>query len=96
MQRSAKSRAWRKAELLNVLVEAHQALVKDRLELDPKAVSKELTEFFNRVDRAGTGADDVDEVTAYYKASIQATNDRSNRIRRGQIIADVMRKGITF
>lgn len=91
-----KSRAWRKAELLNVLVEVHQALVKDRLDLDPEVVSRELSKFFNRVDRAGTGSEDVDEVTVYYKASIQATNDRSNRIRRGQIIADVMRKGITF
>jgi hypothetical protein len=91
-----KSRAWRKAELLNILVESHQALFKDHLDLNPEVVGRELSKFFDRIDRAGTGEEDVDEVTAYYKASIQATNDRSNRIRRGQIIANVMREGMTF
>lgn len=91
-----KSRAWRKAELLNVLVETHQALFKDKLRLDPEVVGGNLSCFFDRVDRAGTGLEDVEEVTVYYKASIQATNDRSNRIRRGQIISDIMRNGISF
>jgi hypothetical protein len=66
------------------------------LDLNPEVVGRELSKFFDRIDRAGTGEEDVDEVTAYYKASIQATNDRSNRIRRGQIIANVMREGMTF
>lgn len=91
-----KSRAWRKAELLNILTETHRALIKDNLELSPEAVGKELSEFFDRVDKAGAGQEEAEEVTAYYKASIQATNDRSNRIKRGQIISEVMRKGMTF
>jgi len=91
-----KSRAWRKAELLNILVEAHQALIKDHLDLNPELAGMKLSKFFDRVDKTGTGEEDVEEVTSYYKASIQATNDRSNRIRRGQIIADVMRGGMTF
>lgn len=91
-----RSRAWRKAELLNILVEAHRALIKDHLELSPQVVGRELSTFFERVDKAGAGEEEADEVNAYYKASIQATNDRSNRIKRGQIIADIMRKGMTF
>jgi hypothetical protein len=89
-----KSRAWRKAELLNVLIETHRALIKDCLKLSPAVVGKELSTFFDRVDKVGAGQEDVDEVTSYYKASIQATNDRSNRIRRGQIIEQIMRKGM--
>jgi hypothetical protein len=91
-----KSRAWRKAELLNLLVESHQAIIKDHLDLSPEVVGRELSKFFERVDRAGTGKENADKVNAYYKASIQATNDRSNRIMRGLIIADVMRNGMTF
>jgi len=49
-----KSRAWRKAELLNLLVESHQALIKDHLDLNPEVVGRELSKFFDRVDRAGT------------------------------------------
>jgi hypothetical protein len=91
-----RSRAWRKAELLNILVETHRALIKDHLNIGAATVARELSNFFDRVDKAGTGEEEAEEVTAYYKASIQATNDRSNRIRRGQIIANVMREGMTF
>jgi hypothetical protein len=85
-----KSRAWRKAELLNVLVETHRALIKEHLELSPAVVSKELSIFFERVDKAGAGQEEADEVTSYYKASIQATNDRSNRIKRGKIPVSIV------
>ena len=91
-----KSRVWRKAELFNVLIEAHRGLIKEGLGFRAEDVSAQLTEFYNRVDRAGAGGDDAEEVTGYYKAAIQATNDRSNRIKRGQIISHVMRKGMTF
>jgi hypothetical protein len=92
----SKSRAWRKAELLNVLVEIHRAMLKDRFDLNPALVGKALSAFFDRVDRAGTGEERNDDVNAYYKASIQATNDRANRIRRGEIIAAVMRGEMSF
>jgi hypothetical protein len=85
-----KSRAWRKAELLNVLVETHRALIKEHLELSPAVVGKELSIFFERVDKAGAGQEEADEVTSYYKASIQATNDRSNRIKRGKIPVSIV------
>lgn len=91
-----KSRVWRKAELFNVLVESHRGLVKERLDFRPEEVGAQLTEFYNRVDKAGAGADHAEEVNGYYKAVIQATNDRSNRIKRGQIISQVMREGLTF
>lgn len=90
------SRAWRKAELLNIIVELHRALIKDHLELDVEKIAKQLSELFDRVDRVGTGEVDSDVVTLFYKASIQATNDRSNRIIRGEIISDVIRGKLSF
>jgi len=92
----AKCRVWRKAELLNVLVESHRALLKDKLNLQAAAVGSNLTKFYDRVDRAGGEQDEAENVSQYYKAAIQATNDRSNRIKRGQIVADVMLNEITF
>jgi hypothetical protein len=92
----SRSRAWRKAELLNILVETHRALIRERLDISSASVGKGLAELFERVDKVGAGASDAEEVTGYYKSSIQATNDRSNRIKRGQIIAQVIREGVTF
>ncbi len=92
----ATCRVWRKAELLNALVEAYRALVKEKIELDPKEVGAELIKFYTRVDRAGGELEEAEPVTQYYKAAIQATNDRSSRIKRGQVIGAIMRNGVTF
>ena len=92
----SRSRAWRKAELLNLLVEIDRVYMKEHKLWNPTFVSENLSEFYSRVDKVGAGGADADEVATYYKAAIQATNDRSNRIKRGQIISKVLRDGITF
>ncbi len=96
LQLEANSRAWRKAELLNLLVEVHRQMIKDSITLDPQKVRSDLVDLYNRVNAVGSGGTDSDEVTGYYKAAIQATNDRSNRITRGTVIGKVLRHGITF
>ena len=96
LQLDTSSRAWRKAELLNLLVEIYRQMVKDSITLDPVKVRSDLVDFYNRVNAAGSGGADSDEVTSYYKSAIQATNDRSNRITRGTVIGKVLRHGITF
>lgn len=96
LQLEANSRAWRKAELLNLLVEVHRQMIKDSIALDPQKVRSNLVELYNRVNSVGSGGTDSDEITGYYKAAIQATNDRSNRITRGAVIGKVLRHGITF
>ena len=89
-------RVWRKAELLNVLVETHRAIVREGRSLCPDKVGTELQTFFDRVEGSATERDRADDVNDYYKAAIQATNDRSNRIKRGHIISHVIRNGVTF
>lgn len=90
------SRSWRKAELLNLIVEIHRAKIKEGLDINPDKVGSDITKFFERVNLTGSGAEDCDEVTSYYKSAIQATNDRSNRIKRGQIISQIIREGLIF
>lgn len=92
----AKCRIWRKAELLNALVEAHRAIIKEKLDLKAAFVGSELSKFYDRVDKTGNEQDKAEQVNQYYKAAIQATNDRSNRIKRGQIVADIIRNGLNF
>lgn len=95
-QLDPKSRAWRKAELLNLLVEVDRVHLKERQPCNAQITGANLAEFYGRVDQVGAGNTDVDEVTTYYKAAIQATNDRSNRIKRGQVISGILRDGLTF
>jgi Protein of unknown function DUF262 len=96
LQLEVNSRAWRKAELLNLLAEVHRQMIKDSAALDPAKVRSDLVTLYDRVNAVGAGGTDVDEVTGYYKAAIQATNDRSNRITRGTVVGKVLKQGITF
>ena len=47
-----------------------------------------LESFYDQVDHIGLDGDTLHSV--YYKAALQASNDRINRIRRGVIIHDIV------
>jgi hypothetical protein len=81
-----KSRVWKKADLFTLIIELNRALYREHLELDPKEVGNRLSDFYNELDRSQGMTEDRD-IADYYKASLQATNDRSSRIRRGEIIS---------
>jgi len=81
-----KSRVWKKADLFTLIVELNRAIYREHMELDPKEIGSRLSEFYNEVDRLQGATEDRD-IADYYKASLQATNDRSSRIRRGEIIS---------
>ena len=87
----ARSRVWRKADLLTIIVELYFSLVGDSRQLPVSRVAKALKEFYVTVDavRDEDGLDD-ERAANYYKAALQATNDRVNRVRRGEIIAQVI------
>lgn len=91
-QFKASSRAWKKADLLTLLVEVYRLLIRDKKELNSKIVSQTLTDFYDQVD----AADDTDEesikedVLAYKRSVSQATNDRGTRIKRGEIIRNIL------
>lgn len=84
-----KSRVWRKADLLTLIVEMDQALSVQALNLQPHEVVRTLEDFYGRID---SNALDFSGIPAiYYKAALQASNDRINRVRRGVIVAGLLR-----
>ena len=87
---SSESRVWRKADLLTLLVELDQAFFHDKLTLQPGDVLARLEEFYAAVDASGLDGGAV--VGIYYKAALQASNDRINRVRRGLIVEGLLRK----
>lgn len=87
------SRAWKRADLFTLLVEIHNAIIRNKRRLDPRKSAQLLLEFYRAVDERSSQPDATegrDQVSRYYKSALQATNDRSSRINRGKIIRDIL------
>lgn len=80
-----KSRAWKKADLFTLLVELDQCLHIRNLALQPSRVLQGLTNFYDIVDNSAVNQEQISSI--YYKAALQASNDKINRIRRGLVIS---------
>ncbi len=89
-----KSRGWKKADLLNLITEIHRIVFKQKEVIDINLVSSRLSKFYELVDNK----DYIDNETVnhYRKVTIAATNDRSSRITRGEIIKGVILDNIHF
>ncbi|MHC8315727.1 DUF262 domain-containing protein [Pseudomonas sp. LB3P31] len=94
-----KSRIYKKADFFTLFVELYKLLILAEVDLRVPMVRHELEKFMTLVDNVGTGTEteedplDADNMR-YYKAAIQATNDRGSRILRGEIINKVIRSAI--
>lgn len=92
MNFSKDSRAFKKADFFTLFVEIYSALITNGLKLDVSEVRHNLDIFYKKVDLAAQGNTDQDiDALTYYKAALQASNDRNNRISRGKIIAKILR-----
>ena len=87
---TADNRVWKKADFFTLFIEIDKVLSIDMLTLSPTAIAKELNKFYKCVDLAAAGKSKDEIVQKYYKAALQASNDRSNRIARGEIIGDLL------
>ena len=87
----AKCRCWKKADIFTLIVELHRALVRDKIRLRQQHVKERLLPFYNSVDEVDPTMLVNTPVSTYSKAALQASNDRGNRIRRGEIIAGLLR-----
>lgn len=85
-----KSRAWKKADLFSLLVEVHRALFKRKVDLLPEIAQNNLKIFYQKIDDIVDSSDGSSYENIYYKAALQASNDRGSRIRRGEIIQWVL------
>jgi len=89
-----KCRVWRKADLLSLVIETHVALYSKKMKLEAKSLATHLLAFYDTVDAVRENETESETAAAYYKAALQATNDRGNRVRRGEIVADVIAKSV--
>ena len=89
----SKSRVWRKADLLTLIVELYVIGRARRQELSLKRVATALKEFYSTVDAVRDDDEINKEAAGYYKAAVQGTNDRVNRVRRGEIVVKIIGYG---
>ncbi|MBV9747107.1 MAG: DUF262 domain-containing protein [Acidobacteriia bacterium] len=82
----ATSRIWKKADLLTAIVELHGAAFKRQKTLEPTRIAPALLAFYATVDDPEIRGAPESDASRYYKAALQASNDRSSRATRGEII----------
>ncbi|MCD4752053.1 MAG: DUF262 domain-containing protein [Anaerolineaceae bacterium] len=83
-------RVWQKADLLTILVEIHRLLINEEQNIDPKVASKKLKHFYSRVDLVSKSEESNESIIKYHNATQQGTNNRSNRILRGEFLRRVI------
>lgn len=95
------SRPWRtKSDLFTLLVEVYEALIKNGGPFKPAEVGKRLRKFYELVDELGERNSEIENqnsrIAEYYTAVRQATNHRTSRINRGEILRDVIKGEFVF
>lgn len=83
------SRVWKKADLFTLMVELDQLLFYQFENPQPSIVLDNITAFHALLEGDSGTRHPVAET--YYKAALQATNDRVNRMRRGVVVSGVLR-----
>lgn len=82
---------WRKNDLLSLIVELHRAIFKSDYDLDLIEVRDRLSRFYQQVSESNDFLSVPNEwVVSFARLSQQATNDRSSRIGRGEIMYRVI------
>lgn len=90
-----KSRIYKKADFFTLFVELYKLLIESRVTLLIPQVRQELERLFSVVDLVGAGVSTGDiDAERYYKSALQASNDRSNRIARGEVVNKLLRKAV--
>jgi hypothetical protein len=90
MNVASTSRLWKKADMFTFAIELHAVLYKRQKQITPARVAPALVEFYARVDNIELRGDTDSPPSRYYKAALQATNDRSSRVARGEILRAVL------
>lgn len=85
-----KSRAFKKADFFTLCVELHNVLIKQGISLDVSQTRALLDSFYSEVELVSIGGTNSDAANRYYKAALQASNDRGSRIERGEIVNKVI------
>ncbi len=84
-----KSRAWQQGDLFTLIIELDKLINLKGLELNAQTAYEALNEFYGELE-SGVASKLTQSQLEYERASIQAGNDRGNRVRRGQAILSVL------
>ena len=84
-----KCRIWKKADLFTLLIELDALSISGAVMPQPSELLERLTGFYDSIDSGSVAAGSVSGI--YYKAAVQATNDKVNRLRRACIISGIIR-----
>ncbi len=88
----ANSRAWRKVDFYTLFIEIDRKLYKEKKRPDPEIVGEKLREFFAAVEQYDPQETNQPNVISYIEAAARNTNDRGQRIARGDIIRAILDK----
>jgi len=84
------SRARKKSDFFTLFVELYRYLDNFNQPISASVLREEIDEFFSAVDT--TGSDEESGPGKYYRATLQASNDRMSRITRGEMISAIIAK----
>lgn len=82
------SRAAKKSDFFTLFIELYRAINEHGKTVDASILRGDLDRFYGSVDSADS--DDDSKAGRYYKATLQASNDRQSRITRGEIVAGII------
>lgn len=82
------SRAWKKADLFTLIVELDHCFVGRAEAIQPSFTVETMEAFYGEVEKASPDTESLPGI--YYKAALQASNDRVNRMRRGAIVGGLL------
>lgn len=85
-----KSRIWKKADLFTSFIELDQIINIQNIDLNPSEMIDLLESFYSTIDNQSFKENSIESI--YYKAALQASNDKKNRILRGMIIEGILLK----
>lgn len=85
-----KCRVWKKSDMFTLVIELDRQINRHKRELDVNTVKANLMPFYDLIDRIEEIVDPDPLLGQYHKASLQATNDRANRVRRGELIRMIL------
>ena len=86
-----RSRAFQKADFYTLFVELYNLIVTKGKQLDVSKTRQALDVFYDLVDVTSNSNEQINpDAEKYYKAALQGSNGRTNRVERGQLIQKVI------
>lgn len=84
------SRAFKKADFYSIFIEIYKAIYQHKKNINIPKTRENFDKFFVKVEMAADNKSTDASANDYYKAALQGSNDRNNRILRGNVIQGLL------